>query len=61
MSLAVGVGPQVNKFEQVSSVDHQMSLAGVGMSEGYVQGVSLSRGRYVRRGGRWVSQVPCPM
>ena len=26
-----GVGPQVNKFEQISSNDHQMSLAGVGM------------------------------
>ena len=25
---AVGVGPQVNKFEQVSSDDHQMSVAG---------------------------------
>ena len=25
----VGVGPQVNKFEQVSSDDHQMSVAGV--------------------------------
>ena len=34
MSVQVGegVGPQVNKFEQVSSDDHQMSLAGVGMS-----------------------------
>ena len=28
-----GVGPQVNKFEQVSSDDHQMSVAG-GMSPG---------------------------
>ena len=27
MSVLVGVGPQVNKFEQVSSDDHQMSVA----------------------------------
>ena len=26
-----GVGPQVNKFEQVSSTDHQMSVVGVGL------------------------------
>ena len=25
-----GVGPEVNKFEQVSSDDHQMSVAGMG-------------------------------
>ena len=25
----VGVGPQVNKFEQVASDDHQMSVAGL--------------------------------
>ena len=30
MSVLVGVGPQVNKFEQFSSDDHQMSLAGGG-------------------------------
>ena len=30
MSVLVGVGPQVNKFEQVSSDDHQMSLVAVG-------------------------------
>ena len=44
MSVLVGgrrVGPQVNKFKQVSRDDHQMSVAGVG----YVQGV-----RYVQRG-----------
>ena len=28
MSVLVGVGPQVNKFEQVSSDDHQMSVVG---------------------------------
>ena len=28
------VGPQVHKFEQVSSDDHQMSVAGVGMAKG---------------------------
>ena len=27
-------GPQVNKFEQVSSDDHQMSLAGTGLGWG---------------------------
>ena len=33
----VGVGPKVNKFEQVSNDDHQMSLAEVRMSrEGWV-------------------------
>ena len=30
MSVPVGVGPQVNKFEQVSSDGHKMSLAGRG-------------------------------
>ena len=35
-----GLGSQVNKFEQTSGDDHQMSLAG----GGYVQkGVSMSR------------------
>ena len=33
--LGAGVGPQVNKFEQVSTDDHQMSLAAW---IGYVQG-----------------------
>ena len=28
MSVPGGIGPQVNKFEQVSSDDHQMSVAG---------------------------------
>ena len=28
MSVPVGVGPQVNEFEQVSSDDHQMSVVG---------------------------------
>ena len=32
MSVPVGVGPQVNEFEQVSSDDHQMSAVG-GRSE----------------------------
>ena len=37
MSLLVArVGPQVNRFEQVASDGHQMSLAGVG------QGVPMS-------------------
>ena len=45
MSLSVGDGdggvfPQVNKFEQVFSDDHQMSLAG----GGYGQGVGMSGG-----------------
>ena len=51
-ALVWGIGPQVNKFEQVSSDDHQMSLAGMRMSRqwvcpggGYVQrGVGMSRG-----------------
>ena len=30
MLVLVGVGPQVNKFEQVSSNGHQMSIVGVG-------------------------------
>ena len=33
------VGPQVNKFEQISSDDHKMSLAGGGyVGGGYIQG-----------------------
>ena len=32
MSVVFGLGPQVNKFEQFSSDDHQMSLVG----DGYV-------------------------
>ena len=35
----LGVGPQVNKFEQVSSDDHQMSVAGVGLGKGWGEGV----------------------
>ena len=30
MSVPMGVGPQVNKFEQVSSDDYHMSLVGWG-------------------------------
>ena len=54
------VGPQVNKFEQVSSHDHQMSLAVGGYLEGEwvvcaEEGVGMSRGRgaYV-----WVGLAP---
>ena len=52
----LGIGPQVKKFEEISSNDHQMSLTGLGMSRkgvcpragGYVQwvcpeGMSMSR------------------
>ena len=35
MSVPVGVGPQVNEFEQVSSDDHQMSAVG-GRLEGLI-------------------------
>ena len=35
MSVPVGVGPQVNEFEQVSSDDHQMSVVG-GRLEGLI-------------------------
>ena len=31
MSVLEGVGPQVNKFEQVTSDDHQMSVVGLGV------------------------------
>ena len=37
MSVPVGVGPQVNKFEQVSCVEYQMLVAGdrsIGGSKG---------------------------
>ena len=47
MSVLVGVGTQVNKFEQVSNDGHQMSLAGVDMSRvgGYVpRGVGVCMG-----------------
>ena len=39
--LGVGVGPQMNKFEQVSSVDHQMSVAGEVGPQVWCQGVGL--------------------
>ena len=51
----VGIGPQVNKFEQVSSDDHQMSLA---REVGYIQregGVCLEAGGRVCPG-----EVPLP-
>ena len=52
MSSTVGerVGPKVNKFEQISSDDHQMSLAGgkyLQEVDIYIHGV----GRYVQTGG----------
>ena len=34
VSTGFGVGPQVNKFEQVSSDDHQMSVVGEGPMSG---------------------------
>ena len=37
-----GVGPQANKFEQVSSDDHQMSAAGEGV--GPMSGIQGVRG-----------------
>ena len=58
MSVPVwGIGPQVNKFEQVSSDDHQMSLAG----NAYVQGVDMCRGEWVCPGGGYVQREwVCP-
>ena len=51
MSVLVEADPQVNKFEEVSSDDHQVSLVG----GGYVQrGWVCPEGRYVH--GGWV----CP-
>ena len=50
------VCPEVNKFEQVSSHDHQMSLAGVGIWRGngwYVQ----RRGGYVQGEGVHIGGV----
>ena len=42
MSVLVGVGYQVSKFKQVSSDDHDMSLAGVlGTSGGGGRGDSM--------------------
>ena len=52
MSVLVGVGPQVNKFKQVSSDDHQMSVAG---EEGGRSPGLMSRGRGVPY------HVTCPM
>ena len=40
-----GVGPQVNKFEQVSSDDHQMSVAGDRSGEGARSPGLMSRGK----------------
>ena len=50
-----GGGPQVNKFEQVSSVGHQMSVAGVSQADGQGLGVpGLMSGEGV---GRLYSEV----
>ena len=50
MSVPVGVCPQVNKFEQVSSDDHQMSLSGVSKSggSGYVMRGNVQGNGYVQ-------------
>ena len=47
MSPQVGAGPEVNKFEQVSSDDHQMSLVGSLYSE-----VPCLEGAETRDGGK---------
>ena len=47
MSPQVGGGPEVNKFEQVSSDDHQMSLVGSLYSE-----VPCLEGAETRDGGK---------
>ena len=49
MSVVVGGGPQVNKFEQVFSLGHQMSLTG-----------SLYGGGQARRGSLY-GEVQCIM
>ena len=47
MSVPVGLGPQVNKFEQISCDDHQMYGSSKGV--GYVgEGIG-----YVREGRGW--------
>ena len=44
------VGPEMNKFEQVSSDHHQISLAGGGYVHGGMEGMYIgSRGVYVQR------------
>ena len=58
--MSMGVGPQINKFEEVSSDDHQMSVAveGEGPMSG-IQGVGeggSSHVWYLAR-GKW---GPCP-
>ena len=45
-------GPQVKRFEQVTSDCHQMSLAGLGPGLGW--GCPMS-------GGAWAEGVPCLM
>ena len=55
MGLGMGVGLQVNKFEQVSSDDHHMSVAG------WIR-VSIQvpcRGGRIGYTGQGI-QVPCP-
>ena len=37
MSVLLGAGPLVNKFEQVSSDDHQMSVVGDGVPRSHVE------------------------
>ena len=51
-----GGGPEVNKFEQVSSVGHQMSLAGGEGGGFHVQRGPMSEGR--GQGGLY-NEVQC--
>ena len=52
MSVVMGVGYQLNKFEQVSNDDHQMSLArGKGILPQWRE-VGGSRVSHLTRGGR---------
>ena len=48
-----GVGPQVNKFEQVFSNDHQISVAGEGRSH-----VNFLCGRYIMIERRRQMNIP---
>ena len=58
----VGVGPQVNKFEPVSSDDHQMSVEGGLGPMAAVGGGGRSYVRYRGRGWGPVKRgVPCIM
>ena len=60
-----GVGPQANKFEHISGNDHQMSVAGGGVSQSQMsKGTGGTSGsdvdREVGSGGRYPTMLPIP-